>query len=227
MAPTGLRQRFLKLIDRERRRAEAGQPAEIVAKMNSLIDEEIIEALYAASQAGVKIRLNVRGICALRPGVPGVSDRHRGRLDRRSLPRALAHLLLPQRRRRGGLPGERRLDDAQSRQARRADVSGRGRRAQGQGAARAAGDVPRHRQGAVARRDGVYRRRAPGPASRRSGSRSTCRTRRDGWRRWRATAPACRFNPKKARGLGPGGSRAERVESTVSASLNGRGGQSP
>ena len=74
MAPTHLRPRFLKLIDRERRRAEAGQPAEIVAKMNSLIDEEIIAALYAASQAGVVIRLNVRGICALRPGVPGVSD---------------------------------------------------------------------------------------------------------------------------------------------------------
>jgi len=73
MAPTGLRQRFLRLIDRERRRAAAGQPAEIVAKMNSLIDQEIIEALYAASQAGVTIRLNVRGICALRPGVPGVS----------------------------------------------------------------------------------------------------------------------------------------------------------
>jgi polyphosphate kinase len=73
MAPTGLRQRFLRLIDRERRRAETGQPAEIVAKMNSLIDEEIIEALYAASHAGVAIRLNVRGICALRPGVPGMS----------------------------------------------------------------------------------------------------------------------------------------------------------
>jgi len=75
MAPTGLRQRFLKLIDRERRRAKAGQPAEIVAKMNSLIDKEIVEALYTASQAGVRISLNVRGICALRPGVAGVSDR--------------------------------------------------------------------------------------------------------------------------------------------------------
>jgi polyphosphate kinase len=74
MAPTHLRRRFLKLIDRERRRAEAGQPAEIVAKMNSLIDQAIIEALYAASQAGVGIKLNVRGICALRPAVPGVSD---------------------------------------------------------------------------------------------------------------------------------------------------------
>jgi len=74
MAPTGLRRRFLRLIDRERRRAAAGQPAEIMAKMNSLIDDEIIEALYAASRAGVRIRLNVRGICALRPSVPDVSD---------------------------------------------------------------------------------------------------------------------------------------------------------
>jgi polyphosphate kinase len=74
MAPTGLRERFLRLINRERRRAEAGQPAEIMAKMNSLIDDEIIEALYAASRAGVSIRLNVRGICALRPGVPGHSE---------------------------------------------------------------------------------------------------------------------------------------------------------
>jgi polyphosphate kinase len=74
MAPTGLRHRFLRLIARERRRAEAGQPAEITAKMNSLIDEEIIQALYAASRAGVRIRLNVRGICALRPGLPGASE---------------------------------------------------------------------------------------------------------------------------------------------------------
>ena len=75
MAPTDLRRRFLRLIDRERRRAEAGLPAEIVAKMNSLIDDEIIETLYAASRSGVRILLNVRGICALRPGVPGTSER--------------------------------------------------------------------------------------------------------------------------------------------------------
>jgi polyphosphate kinase len=75
MAPTDFRRRLLKLIERERRRAESGQPAEILGKMNALIDDEIIHALYAASQAGVTIRLNVRGICALRPGVAGVSDR--------------------------------------------------------------------------------------------------------------------------------------------------------
>jgi polyphosphate kinase len=74
MAPTGLRQRFLKLIDRERRRAEAGARAEIVAKMNSLIDEEIIDALYAAARSGVTIRLNVRGVCALRPQVANLSE---------------------------------------------------------------------------------------------------------------------------------------------------------
>jgi polyphosphate kinase len=74
MAPTSLRERFLRLIEREQRRAEEGQAAEIRAKMNSLVDEDIIRALYDASRAGVKIRLNVRGICCLRPGVKGVSE---------------------------------------------------------------------------------------------------------------------------------------------------------
>jgi len=72
--PTLLRSRLLKLIERERRRAEAGQTAEIRAKMNSLVDPEIIRALYEASRAGVHIRLNVRGMCTLRPGVKGLSD---------------------------------------------------------------------------------------------------------------------------------------------------------
>jgi polyphosphate kinase len=74
MAPTTLRERFLRLIQREQRRAEEGQPSEIRAKMNSLVDEEMIRALYDASKAGVRIRLNVRGVCCLRPGVKGVSD---------------------------------------------------------------------------------------------------------------------------------------------------------
>ncbi len=74
MAPTQLRERVLRLIDRERERAEGGQAGEIQAKMNSLVDEEIIRALYAAAGAGVRIRLNVRGICGLRPGVPGLSE---------------------------------------------------------------------------------------------------------------------------------------------------------
>jgi polyphosphate kinase len=74
MAPTHLRDRVLALIERETRRAEQGQAAEIRAKMNSLVDEDITRALYQASQAGVRIRLNVRGICCLRPGVKGVSE---------------------------------------------------------------------------------------------------------------------------------------------------------
>jgi polyphosphate kinase len=74
MSPVGLRERFVKLIERERRRAEAGQAGEIRAKMNSLVDEEIIRALYDASRAGVAIKLNVRGVCCLRPGVKGLSE---------------------------------------------------------------------------------------------------------------------------------------------------------
>jgi len=74
MAPTRLRERVIDLIRREQRRAESGQPAEIRAKMNSLVDEDVIRALYEASGAGVRIRLNVRGICCLRPGLRGVSE---------------------------------------------------------------------------------------------------------------------------------------------------------
>jgi polyphosphate kinase len=75
MAPTMLRERLLALIRGETRRAQDGQPARIMAKMNSLVDVEIIRALYEASQVGVRIDLNVRGMCTLKPGVPGLSDR--------------------------------------------------------------------------------------------------------------------------------------------------------
>jgi polyphosphate kinase len=74
MAPTALRGHLIKLITRETRRAEAGQRAEIRAKMNSLVDPEIVLALYLASRAGVIVRLNVRGMCTLRPGVEGLSE---------------------------------------------------------------------------------------------------------------------------------------------------------
>jgi polyphosphate kinase len=73
-APLGLRKKLISLIDGETQRKQMGQKAYIVAKMNSLVDPEIIEALYRASQAGVIVRLNVRGICCLRPGVPGLSE---------------------------------------------------------------------------------------------------------------------------------------------------------
>jgi polyphosphate kinase len=74
VAPLKLADRIVELVDRERRHAEAGLPARIIAKMNSLVDPGAVEALYAASQAGVRIDLVVRGICCLRPGVEGVSE---------------------------------------------------------------------------------------------------------------------------------------------------------
>ncbi|HJR65454.1 MAG TPA: polyphosphate kinase 1 [Gemmatimonadaceae bacterium] len=79
VAPGNLRERFTVLIEREAEHARAGRPARIVAKMNALVDPEIIRALYRASRAGVDIDLIVRGICCLRPGVLGVSDRIRVR----------------------------------------------------------------------------------------------------------------------------------------------------
>jgi polyphosphate kinase len=72
-APIGLRNRILELIEGETLRARQGQEARILAKLNALVDPQIIEALYEASAAGVTVRLNVRGICCLRAGVPGLS----------------------------------------------------------------------------------------------------------------------------------------------------------
>jgi polyphosphate kinase len=77
VAPRNMRERFSEMVRREAGHARAGKPARIIAKMNALVDEEIIQHLYDASQAGVDIDLIVRGVCCLRPGVPGVSDRIR------------------------------------------------------------------------------------------------------------------------------------------------------
>jgi polyphosphate kinase len=77
VAPLDLAERCLGLIAREAEHARHGRPARIVAKMNALLDKNIIMALYKASQTGVQIDLIVRGVCALRPGVRGVSERIR------------------------------------------------------------------------------------------------------------------------------------------------------
>ena len=79
VAPLNLGKNCVSLIDREAAHAKAGRPSLIVAKVNSLLDKGIIEALYRASQAGVHIELIVRGACALRPGVRGISSRIRVR----------------------------------------------------------------------------------------------------------------------------------------------------
>ena len=77
MAPGNMRARFIEMIGREAKHASEGRGGRIIAKMNALVDTDIIEALYRASQAGVEIDLIVRGICCLRPGVSGISDRIR------------------------------------------------------------------------------------------------------------------------------------------------------
>jgi polyphosphate kinase len=77
VAPRGMRERFVEMIRREAEHARAGRPARILAKMNALVDDEIILELYEASRAGVSVDLIIRGICCLRPGIPGVSERIR------------------------------------------------------------------------------------------------------------------------------------------------------
>ena len=79
VAPLDLAERLMLLIERESEHARAGRPARIVAKMNSLLDKNVVQSLYRASQAGVEIDLLVRGICSLRPGIRGLSDRIRVR----------------------------------------------------------------------------------------------------------------------------------------------------
>lgn len=77
VAPLTLLNRLIFLIGREAEKAKKGEPARIIGKMNALVDPTIIQSLYAASSAGVEIDLIVRGMCALRPGMPGVSDKIR------------------------------------------------------------------------------------------------------------------------------------------------------
>jgi polyphosphate kinase len=79
VAPHGVRSGIVERIDREVEHVRAGRPGRIQIKVNSIVDEETVDALYRASQAGVDVDLVVRSICALRPGVPGLSERIRVR----------------------------------------------------------------------------------------------------------------------------------------------------
>jgi polyphosphate kinase len=79
VAPHGVRSGIIERIEREADRAAEGRPALVQIKTNALVDEEVIDSLYRASQAGVRIDLVIRGICTLRPGVPGLSENIRVR----------------------------------------------------------------------------------------------------------------------------------------------------
>ena len=98
VAPHSIRSGVVARIEREIEHQRAGRGGLVRLKMNSIVDEGVIDALYRASRAGVTVDVTVRGICALRAGVPGLSREHHGPLDCRPLPGALADLLFPQRR---------------------------------------------------------------------------------------------------------------------------------
>ncbi len=126
-APFVLHRRLLHHIHQVATAAMAGAPARIVAKINALTDPALIQALVVAGQAGASIDLIVRGACMLPPGIAGVDRAHPRALGGRALPGAFAGDVLPlgrKRRRRGAVPEQRRLDEAQHARPHRAGLAG-------------------------------------------------------------------------------------------------------
>jgi polyphosphate kinase len=105
VSPVNLRRRMEALIEREIKHAKAGRKARLIFKMNALVDPAMIQLLYRASRAGVKIQLLVRGICCLRPGLAGRQRQHRSLQRSGPLSGTQPRLLLPQWRQRGDLSG--------------------------------------------------------------------------------------------------------------------------
>ena len=124
VAPHGVRKGIIERIDREIDATRDGGEGRIRLKANALVDEQVIDALYRASQAGVRVEVVVRGICALRPGADGFSENISRSFDSRPIPRAFANLPLPRDQRI--LDRQRRHDAPQSRSARRSAGSGQG-----------------------------------------------------------------------------------------------------
>ena len=142
VAPVTLRSRLEHLIEREIEHQKHGRGGHLIFKMNALVDRKMIRLLYQASQAGVKVELLVRGICCLMPGIAGHQRKHHRHQHRWPVSGAQPHLLLPQRRRGRGLPGQRRPDAAQPESSRGGGFPGAGQEPDPHDPRRDSGDIP-------------------------------------------------------------------------------------